>query len=41
MLAGIVEIDLGQPTRIPEFKIIGSPERRFDIFDGMLSVATA
>jgi hypothetical protein len=41
MLAGIVEIDLCQPTQIPEFKIIGSPERRFDIFDGMLSVATA
>lgn len=41
MLAGIIEIDLGEPTQIPEFKIIGSPERQFDIFEARLSVTTA
>ena len=41
LLAGVVEIDLRQPTQIPEFKVIGSPEHQIDLFNAELSIATA
>jgi hypothetical protein len=41
MLAGVIDIDLGQPTQIPDFQIIGSPERRIDLYGVYLSVAEA
>lgn len=40
MLAGVVEINLGRPTQVPEFKVIGSPEHQFDICKAELSVRT-
>jgi hypothetical protein len=39
ILAGVIQLDLNQPTRVPDFKVIGSPEHRIDIWNAEFSVA--